>query len=74
MWLDEWLFKEGIQLQEFAEQLGVTQQYLGRIKSGKIRASKTLAKLIELKTKGQVTQEELLNPDAAKIKLPPSKR
>lgn len=74
MWIDEWLFKEGIQQQEFANTLGITREYLGKITSGRARASKTLAKLIEFETKGEVTAEDILFGDLSKRKIPPKDR
>ena len=74
MWIDEWLFKEGILQQEFANTLGITREYLGKITSGKVRASKTLAKLIEFETNGEVTAENVLFGDMSKRKVPPKDR
>ena len=47
MWIDEWLFKEGLSQQKFAEKIGISRQYLNRIILGSARGSPDVAKKIQ---------------------------
>jgi transcriptional regulator with XRE-family HTH domain len=58
MELREHLFKNKISVLEFSKILECNRAYLSQIINGKKR--KSLAKLIELTTKGEVTAKELL--------------
>lgn len=58
--LREYLFRQRISVQEFAEKLEYSRTHLSLIVNGKGRPSPRLAKAIEKATNGEVTAEELL--------------
>ena len=74
MWIDEWLFKEGMSQTEFAVKVGITREYLGRIILGHVRGSPDVAKKIQEMTNGEVTLEEILFGDRTQRKKPPKER
>ena len=74
MWLDEWLFNEGMTQQDFAKQVGISREYLNRIIGGAVRGSPDVAKKIQELTSGKVTLEEILFGDRTQRKKPPKER
>ena len=74
MWIDEWLFKEGMTQEKFANQVGISREYLNRIIAGAVRGSPDVAKKIQETTKGEVTLEEILFGDRTQRKKPPKER
>lgn len=74
MWIDEWLFKEGISASEMARRMGIDRAYLNKIITGKKTAGPKIAKLIVEITNGEVPLEEILYGDRAQRKLPPKER
>ena len=74
MWIDEWIFKEGITKAEFARRVGISRVYLTSIISGRKRGSPDVAKRIRDMTNGEVTFEDILLGDRTKRKIPPKER
>lgn len=74
MWLDDWLYKEKISGVDFAKELGVTREYLSALKCGRVKPGASLARLISLITRGEVSLDEILNGDKEQRKLPPKER
>ncbi len=60
MELKVWLVRNKRKIKDFAEELGITRTHLGEIMSGRRKAGLPLAKLVEMKTNGEVKAEELL--------------
>ncbi len=60
MELKVWLVRNKLKIKDFADELGITRTHLGEIMSGRRNASLSLARFIELKTKGEVKAEDLL--------------
>jgi len=60
MWIDEWLFKEGETVTNFAKKLKISRGHLGAVIAGRRRASPELAQHIEKLTKGRVSIRDIL--------------
>lgn len=60
MKLKLYLVENRISITDFCKELGCSRGHLTGIVNEKIKCSKTLAKLIEKITEGQVTMQELL--------------
>lgn len=60
MKLKDYLFHNGISIQDFADKLEYSRTHLSQIVNGQSKPSKRLAKAIEQLTNGQVTAKELL--------------
>lgn len=73
MLLDEWLYRNGMKIKEFAEIVNMSPNYIGFISCGRMALSKKLAKLIEEKTNGEVTAKEMLE-DWKQMRLKPKDR
>lgn len=58
--LREYLFRQRISVQDFAEKLEYSRTHLSLIVNGKGKPSPRLAKSIERATNGEVTAQELL--------------
>ncbi len=58
--LREYLFRERISTQEFAQKLEYSRTHLSLIANGKAKPSLRLAKAIEKETDGKVTVQDLL--------------
>lgn len=58
--IKEYLAKKNLRVLDMASDLGVSACYLSSICSGKLIASKQLAKHIELYTKGAIKSEDLI--------------
>lgn len=63
MKLKIWLVINKITITAFAEEVGITRTHLGEIINGRRKSGSTLAKLIEIKTNGEVKAEELMKGD-----------
>lgn len=63
MLLRDFLDKEGIMYQDFANDLGISRVYFYNILSGRRKVSKRLAKKIEELSKGRVSRIEALYPE-----------
>lgn len=64
MKLKDYMYIENVNRPKFAGELEISSEYLKQIMNGKI-PSRTLAVLIETKTKGLVTVDDLLYPERA---------
>lgn len=60
MKLKIWIVSNKKTITEFSSELGITRTHLGEIMNGRRKAGNTLAKLIEIKTNGEVKAEDLL--------------
>jgi DNA-binding transcriptional regulator YdaS (Cro superfamily) len=60
MELKIYLVRKKISITEFSKVLGCSRGHLNGVVNGKMRAGSALAKLIEIKTNGEVTAEEVL--------------
>jgi DNA-binding transcriptional regulator YdaS (Cro superfamily) len=60
--LRTYLFTHRMTASALARKLGVTIQYMGLVVRLKTPPSRSLAKLIEIVTEGEVTEKELLAP------------
>lgn len=60
MELKEYLFRENISATEFARRVGMSREYLSRVKNHKIKPSRHLARSIMTETQGKVTLDDLL--------------
>ncbi len=58
MLLRKYLEKNKITIKEFADSLNITRHYLRRVACGVLKPGTSLTKIIELKTKGQVTAKD----------------
>ena len=74
MWLDEWLFKEGETVTNFAKKLQVSRTHLTSIIVGRKGASPELAQKIEELTQGEVSFRDILLGDKAQRKKKPKER
>lgn len=59
--LRDYLHYKNITLKELAEELMISPNHLGAIKRGEANASKQLAKMIQMVTKGEVDTKGLLD-------------
>lgn len=73
MLLDEWLYKEGMKITAFAEMVNMSPNYIGFIVRGRMCMSKKLAKIIQEKTNGEVTEREMLE-DWKQMRMKPKDR
>lgn len=60
MQLKIYLVKNKKTITEFADELGCSRNHLGEIMNGRRKIGSSLAKLIEIKTNGEVKAEDLL--------------
>ena len=60
MQLKIYLVKNKISIKDFADSIGCSRNHLGEIMNGRRKIGNSLAKLIEIKTNGEVKAEELL--------------
>lgn len=60
MELKLYLMKNRLTIKEFCEKVNYSRNQISGVMSGKLRASKKLAKIIEQATNGEVTAEEVL--------------
>jgi len=60
-----WQKQQGLSNIELAQKLDVDPSYISYLKRGKRKPSPGMAQKIEQLSKGQVTKEELIWPDAA---------
>ena len=56
--LREYLFRERMEVKDFADKIGYARSYLSLIKNKKVMPSKRLKKAIEEATGGQVKDED----------------
>ncbi len=61
--LDEYLWRNKITKQDFANQIGISRGHIHQLINGTRSPSAKLAKKIEEATGGEVTKEELLFPE-----------
>jgi len=61
MLLKLYLVKNKIKIKDFAESIGCSRTHLGEIMNGRRKIGTSLAKLIEIKTNGEVTTDEIMN-------------
>jgi transcriptional regulator with XRE-family HTH domain len=61
--LRDYLHFERITQADFAKMIGVSRFWMSRVTNGDMPPGKKLAKLIEEKTGGKVTKEEMLFPE-----------
>lgn len=60
MKLKDYLYHNGISIQDFADKLEYSRTHLSQVVNGQSNPSKRLAKAIEKETEGKVTAQELL--------------
>ena len=60
MELKIYLVKNRMSITDFSKQLGCSRGHLTGVVNGKIKPSRVLAQLIEIKTNGEVTIEDLM--------------
>ena len=63
MKLKDYMKTEGLTERKMADSFGVSQQYINYIVRGKRNPSLEMARIIEEKTGGVVTTEDLFNPN-----------
>jgi transcriptional regulator with XRE-family HTH domain len=68
MFLDEYLFRKKMTQKQFAQLIEISTNHLGQLVIGNRTPTVKLAKLIEEKTGGDVTKEEMLFPEEHKNK------
>lgn len=68
MKLKIYLVENKITITDFCESIGCSRTHLGEIMNGRRKIGSSLAKLIEIKTNGQVTAQELLEGEPNKAK------
>ena len=60
--LREYLFRKNLKVKAFADSIEHNRSYINAIVSGYKKPGKSLAKIIEFATQGEVTAAELLQP------------